>query len=207
MLVAKGQVSMWDVFAHVVESKGQDDEAIWSRTECLTFHQLHARVNQYAQWFLSQNVKPGDLVAIYMANSPDFMGVWFALLAIGAAPALINTNLASQALVHCVELAQTKLILADGDAMLHSNLDSVQAHLEASGHKIVRLLDVRQHILGLASVRPADELRRGLSPDAPMMLGYTSGTTGLPKAISFPIGVFAAFAISVWTLPSREWLV
>lgn len=162
-------------------------EAIWSHSECLSWNQMYARVNQYAQWFLAQNVKPGNLVVMYMANSPDFMCAWFGLMAVGAAPAMINTNLASKALVHCVEIAQAKLILADGDVEMLGRLEGVRADLEASGHEIVILGHVRDHILGLNPARPADELRGNIRIDSPMMLAYTSGTTGLPKAIVFPM--------------------
>lgn len=118
------------------------------------------------------------------------------LMAIGAAPALINTNLASKALVHCVEIAKAKLILADGDDEMLGRLDGVKADLEASGYQIFRLGDVRQEILALEPVRPADELRKIVNMDAPMALAYTSGTTGLPKAIIFPmlVGFFSSTA-------------
>jgi acyl-coenzyme A synthetase/AMP-(fatty) acid ligase len=145
---------------------------------------------------LSQGVKPGDLAAIFMVNSPDMLCAWMGLMAIGAAPALINTNLASKALIHCVEIARAKLILADGDDEMLGHLDGVKADLEASGHQIFHLARVRDEILALEPVRPADELRKIVDMDAPMALAYTSGTTGLPKAIIFPmlVGFFASTA-------------
>lgn len=140
---------------------------------------MYARVNQYAQWFLSQDVRPGDFVVVYMTNSPDFMCVWYGLMAIGAAPAMINTNLASKALIHCVEIAEAKLILADGDGDLMGRLEDARADLEASGHKIIKLADVRDYIFQSEPLRPADELRGSTEIDSPMMLAYTSGTTGM----------------------------
>lgn len=170
----------------MVKAKGAG-EAIWSHDECLSWNQMYARVHQYAQWFLSQNVKPGQLVVLYMANSSDFMCAWFGLMAIGAAPAMINTNLASKALVHCVEIAQARLILADGDDDMLGRLHGVKSELEASGHEIAILREIRDHILALEPIRPADELRNNIRIDSPMALAYTSGTTGLPKAIVFPV--------------------
>lgn len=180
------RLSIYYFLEDIVKKKG-DAEAIWSHSECLSWNQLYARVHQYAQWFLSQNVKPGDLVVMYMANSPDFICVWFGLMAIGAAPALINTNLASRALVHCVNIAEARLILADGDDEMLVRLQSVRSDLEASGHEVVILRHVRDQILGSKPIRPADELRRNIGIDSPMALAYTSGTTGLPKAIVFPV--------------------
>lgn len=124
-----------------------------------------------------------------MVNSVDMVCAWFGLLAIGAAPALVNTNLAAKALIHSVSIAKVKLILADGDADLFERLDAVRGDLEASGHRICRLGDVRGQILSMEPVRPGDDLRKGVGMDAPLSLAYTSGTTGLPKAISFPMVV------------------
>lgn len=131
-----------------------------------------------------------------MLNSPDMLCAWMGLIAIGAAPALINTNLASKSLVHCVEVARAKLILADGDRDMLDRLEGVRADLEQSGYQVFRLGDVRQEILAMELVRPADELRKIVNMDAPMALAYTSGTTGLPKAIIFPmlVGFFASTA-------------
>lgn len=187
---------MYYLLEEVVQHKG-DAEAIWCPSGSLSWNQLFARVNQYAQWFLSQGVKPGDIVAFYMANSSDFMCAWYGLNAIGAAPAGLNTNLASKALLHCLELAQVKLVLVDGDTDLLSRLEGVQAHLEASGHKIVKLVDVRAHIFSLAPVRPPDELRKDVTTASPLFFAYTSGTTGLPKAVTFPalIGVMTALVV------------
>lgn len=114
---------------------------------------------------------------------------WLGLLAIGAAPALVNTNLAAKALIHSVRIAKVKLILADGDDDLLGRLDAVRGDLEASGHRICTLGDVRGQILSMEPVRPGDDLRKGVGVEAPLALAYTSGTTGLPKAISFPMVV------------------
>lgn len=124
-----------------------------------------------------------------MVNSADMVCAWFGLLAIGAAPALVNTNLAAKALIHSIEIAKVKLILADGDADLLGRLDAVRGDLEANGHRICRLGDVRGQVLSMDPVRPSDELRKGVGVEAPLALAYTSGTTGLPKAISFPMVV------------------
>lgn len=183
---SKGRLSIYYYFEDAVKEKG-DSEALWSHGECLTYNQTYARVNQYAQWFLAQGVRPGEYVALLMVNSPDMICAWFGLLAIGAAPALVNTNLAAKALIHSVSIAKVKLILADGDADLLGRLDAVRGDLETSGNRICRLGDVRAQILSMEPVRPGDDLRKGVSVDTPLSLAYTSGTTGLPKAISFPM--------------------
>ncbi|KLU89224.1 fatty acid transporter [Magnaporthiopsis poae ATCC 64411] len=164
-----------------------DEEAIWSRAGCYTWKAFYDRVNQFAQWFLAQGVKQKDLVAIFMGNSPEFVMVWVALLAIGAAPAMINHNLASQPLVHCLKVSTAKLMLVDVAPATEKNVIDIQPDLDAMGVRAVRLDDVRADIFSLEPVRPGDEHRAGTKPNWPFGLFYTSGTTGLPKACLFPI--------------------
>ncbi|KAH9885356.1 acetyl-CoA synthetase-like protein [Xylariomycetidae sp. FL2044] len=163
-------------------------QCVWSRNHgCYTWAESYYRVNQFAQFFLGQDVKPGDLVGFFMANSPDFVFAWMALWAIGAAPALINHNLTSAALLHCLNIADAKLILADGVPQLLERLDAVRGDLDAQGVRIVKLEDARPTLINPArGERPPDSLREGVTPDSPFGLFYTSGTTGLPKAVIVP---------------------
>lgn len=172
-------------------------ECIWSRQGCYTYADTYYRVNQYAQWFLKHGgVKPGDLVAFFMANSPDFVFAWMGLLAIGAAPALINHNLTKQALLHCLGISGTKLVLADGAPQLLERLDAVREELAANGVRIVKLTDVKSEINSIKGERPPDELREDVRPDSPWGLFYTSGTTGLPKACILPTAASFNYGVS-----------
>lgn len=170
--MSKGQTSFYHVFEDAVKNNG-NTEAIWFNGASLSYNQTYDRVHQYAQWFLSQGVIPGDFVVFYLTNSPDFLCAWLALLAIGAAPALVNTNLGSKALIHCVDIAEANLILADGGQEMLGRLDGVRPDLEATGHRIVNLQDVRDHILGLVPIRPEDEFRKTVQPTSSLALAYT----------------------------------
>ncbi|KAI0858440.1 fatty acid transporter [Xylaria cubensis] len=161
-------------------------ECIWWRSGSYTWGAAYARANQFAHFFLSQGVAPGDLVAFFMGNSPDFALAWMGLWAIGAAPALINHNLTKQALLHCLDIAGSKLVLADGPGELLERLDVVQEELDAAGVRIIKVSDVRTQIEASPATRPPDELRAGVMPNSPFGLFYTSGTTGLPKACIVP---------------------
>ncbi len=64
---------------------------------------------------MDAGVQPGDCVGFYLQNSPDFVLGWLGLLAIGCYPAMINYNLVGGALVHCVKIAECKVLLVDED--------------------------------------------------------------------------------------------
>ncbi|KAI8628361.1 fatty acid transporter [Xylariaceae sp. FL1651] len=163
-------------------------ECIWWRPGSLTWGAAYARANQLAHFFLAQGVRPGDLVALFMGNGPDFALAWMALWAVGAAPALINHNLTRQALLHCLGIADAKLVLAEGPPELLARLDAVKSELDAGGVRIVKLDDeeVRTQVAACPATRPPDSLRDGVTPGSPFGLFYTSGTTGLPKACVVP---------------------
>ncbi len=177
---------------YLIEANARADpdyEAIWARTGCYTRKEVYDRANQYAQWFLGHGVRPGDLVAFYMINSPDFLTAWIGLLAIGAAPAMINFHLTSKALLHCLGISKARLIVVDGPADAHARIANVQAELDAQGYRVVDLAAARAAVYATDARRPGDELRAGVAGHWPLALFYTSGTTGMPKAVVLPIVV------------------
>lgn len=113
-----------------------DDECIWSRSATYSWRQTYETVCRYGNYFLSLGVKPGDLVVVYSMNSPEYLFSWMGLLSIGAAPALINYNLTSDALLHCVKLSGAKMLLADPE-------EGCQIRIESSKLKIEKELKVK----------------------------------------------------------------
>ncbi|GAP91445.1 putative AMP-binding enzyme [Rosellinia necatrix] len=172
------------------------EECIWWRGGSCTWAGAYARANQFAHFFRARGVGPGDLVAFFMGNSPDFALAWMGLWAIGAAPALINHNLTRQALLHCLGIAGSALVLADGPDELLQRLDAVAADLDGAGVRVVKLADVRAEVDAASTERPPDELRAGVTPGSPFGLFYTSGTTGLPKACVVPAAAGFSHGVS-----------
>src|SRR5688572_26439557 len=82
--VKTNRISPWYQFAAMAH-KYAPHEAIWSRTRCYTWQQAHDRAIQWAHFFLSKGVKPGDLVATYLMNSAEYLVFWLGLWCIGCA--------------------------------------------------------------------------------------------------------------------------
>lgn len=165
--------------------KRWNERAIWSRERTLTFGQLYEESTRYAQWLLDEGIKPGDLVAVYLINCPEFIIVWFATLCIGAAPAFINYNLEGKALLHCLDVCETKLVIVDEDPACQRRINGSRNEIE-KGAKIVTLdSQLKNEISARPAVCPDDKYRKGSSGDFPFCLIYTSGTTGLPKGCAF----------------------
>ncbi|KAF4426758.1 Isopenicillin N epimerase component 1 [Colletotrichum fructicola Nara gc5] len=192
--VKTDRVSPYYIFEQAVQ-KHPYDEAIWTRNGSVSWKTTYDRVNQYAQLFLSYGVKPGQFVAFFMQNSPDFAFAWVGLLAIGAAPAMINYNLTGKALLGCIEISTAKLVLVDGSAEVAAKYQDVNTELDMKGIKLINLAEEKPRVYQMDPVRPHDNLRKGMMPGDAMALFYTSGTTGLPKAVLFPAAAAASLSL------------
>ncbi len=148
--------------------------ALISDHEMFSHRELAARSLRYARWGLAQGLRKGDAVALMMESRAAYIAIWLGLNRIGVAVALINTNLAGDALVHCLRAANPRLIIvskryeapcAQSDARLFIQDEGFEQALLAYSDAPLTLDD---------SARPT------ISEVA--LYIYTSGTTGMPKA-------------------------
>ena len=56
-------------------------------------------------------LQDGDVVALFMENRPEYVGLWLGMAKIGVEAALINFNLRLEALVHCVSISNAKAVV------------------------------------------------------------------------------------------------
>jgi acyl-coenzyme A synthetase/AMP-(fatty) acid ligase len=169
----RGQ-SLWYQFEAQVQRLPADEQAIWSRTGSYTWVEAHANACRYAQYLLQAGVRPGELIAMYMMNRPEFLFVHLGSWAIGSAPAWINYNLAGDALVHCLKVAGAKVVVVDEDAECRKRIEDVRGRLEEMGMTI-RILspEVKGEIARMEPVRPGDEMRVAVKGKFPLFLFYT----------------------------------
>ncbi|KAF1991227.1 fatty-acyl-CoA synthase [Aulographum hederae CBS 113979] len=188
--VLANRISPW----YIIDEKCKlywNRRAIWSRSGCYTYGEMHTGIARYANWLLEQDIKPGELVAMYLNNSPEFMIMWFACLCIGAAPAFINYNLEGKGLLHCLDVCETKLIIVDDDDAFRTRIEGSRADIEHRNTRIVyHTKQLMQEIAQKSPLSPGDEYRSNVKGSDPLCLIYTSGTTGLPKGCAFTISRF-----------------
>ena len=160
--------------------------ALVSTDATLSYRDLANRCNQYARWGLRAGFKPGDTVGLLMPNCVEYLAVWLGLTRIGVVVTLINNQLASEALIHAINIVAPRAIIVGSD--MASRLLAVRERLPPG----VSCLEYGKDAGDFAPLAPelermaTDELRE--SECAPPLLDdtalyiYTSGTTGLPKA-------------------------
>lgn len=166
------KISIWYPVADACR-KYPNNLAIWSRDGCYTFAEFHDRTMQWAHWFIEQGIQPRELVAMYMRNRPEFMMIWMALLCIGAAPAFINNNLEDKALIHCLSVCDSKLLIVDPDSECQGRIEKSRAAIEKNT-KIVILDEQLKHAISSKPMNdPGNSYRDGLKQDDPCCLIYT----------------------------------
>jgi fatty-acyl-CoA synthase len=177
-----------------------DAPALLSAEDNLSYEELGRRIDRYTLWALTQGLESGDVVCLFMPNCPDYLAVWLGLTQIGCIASLINTNLRGGSLEHVITAVSPRHVivgssLADGYESVASALGS-KMRFWAHGGDIGELSRIDVDAPADAQI-PSNILdaRRPSIRDRALYL-YTSGTTGLPKAV--PISHYRLMQWSFW---------
>lgn len=140
------------------------------RTETLSFGEMDARASRVANALTAQGVRPGDRIAMIARNAPAHFELLFGCAKAGAIFLPVNWRLSPR------EIAG---ILADGGPALLIIEDDLQSLLTetASLPPIITLADYPTW----RDAAIAEDAGQTPGPGDPLLILYTSGTTGLPK--------------------------
>jgi fatty-acyl-CoA synthase len=181
-----GHTTLLSALGELADTKG-NNLALIGEGGALTYRALVDLSHRYARWGLEQGLEPGATVCLVMPNCPDYVAIWLGISQIGCAVALINTNLAGDALAHCIRLADARHIIV---------ASSLLARVTAISAKLPDGMDIWLHgdsddirypridvDVATGSCDPSDTPRARLpkAHDRALLIN-TSGTTGLPKA-------------------------
>ncbi len=181
-------VLICDDFETAIERFG-DHTALIFEGERYTYRQLDHIANRFAAWADAQGVQRGDTVALLLPNRAEYIPAWAGLAKIGAAAALINTNLTGAALAHCLSISGATHVITDTESL--AAVDTIRAGLprpvtywviDAEGELSEgrRALDLKEP--KLPPPAPSKDRRAGIKARDVALYIYTSGTTGMPKA-------------------------
>jgi fatty-acyl-CoA synthase len=168
-----------------------------------TFADLSAGVDRLARGLIGLGVAPGEKVALWMVNRPEFIEAMFAVMKIGAVLVPINTRFRTDDLAYVLGQSDAStLIIAERSGpvdylgMVRELAPSLSggAAREARFPKLRRVIAVgdepRAETLHWRAVQTAGDrvdaaaLRaraEAVDPDGTAFFMYTSGTTGFPK--------------------------
>ncbi len=152
-----------------------DHPAILSPGETLTYAQLAARVNRIANVLVHRmGLVPGNRVLLRGPNSPWMVAAYFAVLKAG------GVVVASMPLLRAKELSQMLEKAAISHALCDARLaDELSRATPAPSHVA---LWGNGELEALCAEQPENFAACDTAADDVCLLGFTSGTTGSPKA-------------------------
>lgn len=161
-----------------------DRPALRDAERRLDYAALEERCARAAGWLAEQGVARGDRVALLLANRTGYLELVLAAARIGAIAVPVNTRLAPPEIREQLDDCTPRVLCFESE-----HAERVEDALRgAASPPPVRLAvggagDAYEKALAESAPRRAVE---PVSPEDPMLLMYTSGTTGLPKGALLP---------------------
>ena len=154
----------------------------------LSYRELEALVNAFANALLDLGIQKGDRVCLLMTNRPEFIVSWFALARIGAIISPMNPSYKEREVAYQLSNCEAVAIVVQHELL--SLIEKVRAQTPTLKHIIVvddehqlllsHMHSFRQMVCAYASTPP---ISPALSEEDLLTLPYSSGTTGLPKGV------------------------
>jgi acetyl-CoA synthetase len=196
---------------HVKNGKRDKTAIIWEgepgEIRSLTFEQLLADVERFANALKSLGIRKGDRVAVYMGMTPELAVAILACARIGAVHSVIFGGFAANAIVDRVNDAQCVAILTQdtsyrrgGQVKLKASVDEALPHCPTIKNVVVykrsgaevTMQSGRDHWWhDLIAAAPAECPAEELDSEDPLYILYTSGTTGKPKGLVHTTGGYS----------------
>ncbi|HEC38497.1 hypothetical protein LCGC14_0874580 [marine sediment metagenome] len=176
-----------------------------------TWSSVNKECNRYAKFFKDLGLKSGDTVSIMMENSPEYLFLTGGINKIQGISALINTHQRKQALIHALNISTPEWILVDKDCLPY--LLEVRNELPVKNDEIFVCGDIGHLKHSFRELKKESEEVSTKNPNSTsnslsreiIFNIFTSGTTGLPKAVTLSnfkflrVGIFGVTTLQLET--------
>jgi acetyl-CoA synthetase len=196
---------------HAKGERAQKTAIIWEgepgEIRRLTYAELHAEVQKFANALKSIGIKKGDRVAVYMGMTPELAIALLACARIGAVHSVIFGGFAASAIADRVNDAGCVAIITQDTSYRRGNEIKLKATVDEAMnacHTVknvvvlrrtgtpVQMLEGRDHWwCDLVAKAQAECLAEPMDSEDPLYILYTSGSTGKPKGLLHTTGGYA----------------
>ena len=166
---------------HVDEGRGENKALRAPGGVCWSYAELARTIDRMANALTQKlGLVPGARVLLRSANNPTKVALYMAIIKAGGIVVATMPLLRSRELVQILDKAKINLVLSD--AALGEEIEKA-AGLAAERPRIVTWSGTAEGELGALIEGVSDHFDAAPTrADDPCLLGFTSGTTGLPKA-------------------------
>jgi acyl-CoA synthetase (AMP-forming)/AMP-acid ligase II len=149
----------------------------------LSYHELEATTRDLAAAFIEAGIGKGTRVGLIMPNSVRWVQVAIAVTRIGAALVPLSTLLQTQELVAQLRTASVQFLISVEEFRGHRYLDELQRERLPALREVWTADRLLQTVAGDAASRIVDALTATVTPSDPMVIMFTSGSSGPPKGV------------------------
>ena len=175
-------------------------QAFISSTATLTWGEVADRALRLAAVLRELGVRKGDVVACMSTDTHEVVEAWYASAIVGAVRTGIHYRYSPREAAHILRNSAAKVLFVQGGRAEETlnqipDLPSTLEHVIGFGdHQLTRDYEqlVNNHDPLLRDVWPE------LGPADVATIGYTSGSTGLPKGAVSTHGAIVAAALNTW---------
>lgn len=174
-----------------------------------SFAELHGKSNSYANQLLKMGVKKGNRVGILLYNCLEYFALYFAIGKIGAIAVRINFRLSANELEYILNDSKTKILCFNEEfsGKITSIYEKVctEQYICLSNERNIPSWSDDWTVLSSGSTE--EVVNTYISLNDPVMLMYTSGTTGKPKGALWTHNTtfwFSTIQIMQWGFTGNE---
>lgn len=156
-----------------IASKTPDRVALVCGDQRVTFAELDAAANRWAQRFAAAGVDHGDRVAVMLGNRPEVFAAWYGAARLGTLIVPVSYRFTASEVAYILEDSGARAFVYEDEklaAEATAGLEGLAASVAVDSEELDRL----------PSDPPTDSF---LGANA-IFMNYTSGTTGRPKGIA-----------------------
>lgn len=206
-----------DLLARSVSRHGDGIALRYKQDACwqtVTYHELLMRSWRVAELLARRGLKPGDRVALFRENAPDWPEMYFGITGLGATAVPVDAKLQEQEVAHILRDSGARFLFSD--ARNYSLLKEVEPHVPdlqtailVGGRELgpqpsrrIKYVDYEEASESVAEAaagagRAYDRHQSAVDDIASFI--YTSGTTGRQKGAMLTHGNFAANVEAILT--------
>lgn len=166
-----------------------DNPALFFQNQSWTWQEFNKETNRVANYFHKMGLNPGEVIAVMLRNCPEYLFITGGINKLQGISGLINFNQKKQALQHSFRSVIPKFIIVDGESLpafyeIYEDMEYKNEQIyvinntEGIPHDFV---EFSAELKGIPEKNPSSTFNSNLNEIAYYI--FTSGTTGLPKAI------------------------
>jgi acyl-CoA synthetase (AMP-forming)/AMP-acid ligase II len=168
--------------------RAPESEAFRYRDDVLSYADWDRLADEVATGLAARGVTHGDVVALLLPSTPFYFMAYLGAARLGAVTTGINARFRRTEIRHILRRSGAKALLAVDrwhDMDFRAAVDGMREELEALTHIVWLggdlLRQSTREAVGEVAAAASAAVHAAVSPDDPVAIVFTSGTTGVPK--------------------------